>query len=106
MVERKLKKMYIIIPIIVLIISIGTLIFFTYHQPKEIKMLNLESYSVKKIEDYAKDNDINLDIEYLDDENIPRGKLISQSIKMDSIINKGDYLKVVISKGHLIKIFM
>jgi peptidoglycan/xylan/chitin deacetylase (PgdA/CDA1 family) len=61
-------------------------------------MIDLSSMSINEIKEYAKDNNLILDIkeEYSD---LEKDTLISQSISKNKVINKNDKLIIVISLG-------
>ncbi len=65
---------------------------------KTNKMIDLSNKSIDEIKEYAIKNELNLEIDY-EFSNIEKDKIISQSIEVDSNINKNDNLKIIISKG-------
>ncbi|MCI5835458.1 MAG: polysaccharide deacetylase family protein [Firmicutes bacterium] len=65
---------------------------------KTNKMIDLSNKSIDEIKEYAIKNELNLEIDY-EFSDIEKDKIISQSIEVDSNINKNDNLKIIISKG-------
>ena len=65
---------------------------------KTNKMIDLSNKSIDEIKEYAIKNELNLEIDYKFSD-IEKDKIISQSIEVDSNINKNDNLKIIISKG-------
>ena len=61
-------------------------------------MIDLSNKSIDEIKEYAIKNELNLEIDY-EFSDIEKDKIISQSIEVDSNINKNDNLKIIISKG-------
>ncbi len=100
--KKKLKnsKILIIIILIVLIVLIVTILL---NKPKNRVMTDLNGMTLNEIKNYAKENSLNLNIEYEYSKNIEKDKVISQSIKKDEILNKNDKLTVIISKGRVSK---
>ena len=107
--RKKIRYDRIAIVLIILILIIG-LIFggirlFTNKDiaknNNEVKMIHLRD--LDETNKFVSDNELKLEItyEYNDEKEID--KVISQSIKVGDVINKGDTLKVVISLGKLDK---
>ena len=65
---------------------------------KTNKMIDLSNKSIDEIKEYAIKNELNLEIDY-EFSDTEKDKIISQSIEVDSNINKNDNLKIIISKG-------
>lgn len=96
---RKLRIDRIIIAIVCLIIFICLIVFLISKLfNNENIMLDLTNYSLDEIKEFAKDNKLNLTIEEKYNK-LEKGKVISQSILKDSVINENDDLIVYISKG-------
>ncbi|APX72588.1 Stk1 family PASTA domain-containing Ser/Thr kinase [Companilactobacillus allii] len=66
---------------------------------KVVKVRDLSGYNLKSIQDYASEIGATLRVTYDYSDTIEDGVMISQSPEPDSVINKGDTLSVVISKG-------
>ncbi|WP_125590284.1 Stk1 family PASTA domain-containing Ser/Thr kinase [Companilactobacillus jidongensis] len=66
---------------------------------KVTKVRDLTGYNLKSIQDYASEIGATLDVSYEYSDTIEDGVLISQNPEAGSVINQGDTLAVVISKG-------
>lgn len=86
-------KKYILVVLVLLLISCQT--------NKEVKMIDLSNMSLNDIKDYAKANNLNLELKEEYNEDISKDKIISQSIEKDKIINNNDKLVVIISLGKI-----
>jgi len=94
---RSMKKiLYIILIIIYFVIS-----FILLSNSKINVMKDLTNYNIEEIEEYSKNNNLDLQIQYEYSDSIEKDKLISQSIKEGSKINKNDILSITISKGSI-----
>lgn len=66
---------------------------------KVTKVRDLSGYNLKSIQDYASEIGATLNVSYEYSDTIDEGVLISQNPEAGSVINQGDTLAVVISKG-------
>lgn len=66
---------------------------------KVIRVRDLTGYNLKSIQDYAKEINVTLDVNYENSDTIAEGLLISQDPSANSVINSGDTLSVTMSKG-------
>lgn len=107
--RKKIRYDRIAIVFIILILIIG-LIFggiklFTNKDiaknNNEVKMIHLRD--LDETNKFVSDNELKLEITYEYNDEKEKDKVISQSIKVGDVINKGDTLKVVISLGKLDK---
>ena len=107
--RKKIRYDRIAIVLIILILIIG-LIFggiklFTNKDitknNNEVKMIHLRD--LDETNKFVSDNELKLEITYEYNDEKEKDKVISQSIKVGDVINKGDTLKVVISLGKLDK---
>ena len=110
--KKKRKKIRYDRILLVLIISllIIALVFcgiklFTNRSPQEtsneIKMIHLRD--LNETNKFVDENELKLELVYEYNDEKDKDKVISQSIKVGEVINKGDTLKVVISLGKLDK---
>ena len=107
--RKKIRYDRIAIVLIILILIIG-LIFggiklFTNKDiaknNNEVKMIHLRD--LDETNKFVSDNELKLEITYEYNDEKEKDKVISQSIKVGDVINKGDTLKVVVSLGKLDK---
>ena len=107
--KKKIRYDRIVIVLIVLILIIA-LVFGgikllsnkdTTKSTNEIKMIHLRD--LDETNKFVSDNELKLEITYEYNDEKEKDKVISQSIKVGDVINKGDTLKVVISLGKLDK---
>ena len=107
--KKKIRYDRIIVVLIVLILMIA-LVFGgiklltnkdTTKNTNEIKMIHLRD--LDETNKFVSENELKLEITYEYNDEKEKDKVISQSIKVGDIINKGDTLKVVISLGKLDK---
>ena len=98
-----MKRLIYFLIICILISSIILVLLLIKKNKKEnIKynyMLDLSNYSVEQIKDYSNQNELILTITEDYNNEVEKGKFISQSIEPNTIINKDDQLNIIISKG-------
>lgn len=99
--KRRIKKRPILIMIILLLI-IGVLLTSLFRS-KTIVMLDLSKATIQDIKEFASNNGLILDIKYKNDDNIKKDQVITQSIKPNTIIKKGQALEVTVSLGPIDK---
>lgn len=107
--KRKIKKIGILL-IIVLVLIIGFVVIklFTNTDNKEnvIRdnlMKNLVNKNKSEVEEYSKNNKLDLSIDYAYSDTVEKDKVISQSISENTKINENDKLNIVISLGKIDK---
>lgn len=101
-VKRKLKiKNIIIIVVIILVISFLCTLCFNKDEIKDSKMIDLTNKTLTEVKDYTKENNLNLEINYEYSKTVDKDKIISQSIKKDTILKENDTLIIVVSKGKM-----
>lgn len=66
---------------------------------EQILMIDLSNKTKEEIEEYAKENDLNLQWEYQYSEEIPKDGFISQNINPDTTIHAKELLEIVLSLG-------
>ena len=74
-------------------------IFNNKNIDNNIYMENIENYTILEVEEYINKNELNLVKNYEYSDLIKKDKIINQSIKPNTKINKGDTLEITISKG-------
>ena len=67
---------------------------------KNNQMIDLSGYSLSEVEKYAKDNNIELEIEYVNS-SVKKDYLVSQDVKSGTSLKEVSNLKVTISTGRL-----
>lgn len=97
---KNVKTKNIIIVLLVLIIFFIVLITLL-NKNDETKIIDLQNKNINEVKDYAKNNNLKLEIKYDYDKNIEKDNVINQNIKKDTIIKKNDKLIVTISKGKI-----
>lgn len=104
---RKKRILSRIIILFAVLIVIGLFFLKIFNKKEEeIKdklMLDFVRQDKTTVESYAKENDIELTVEYEYDDEIEKDKVISQSIEKDAKINKGDKLAIIVSLGKIDK---
>lgn len=100
--KRKIKSTNVII-LIVIIILLCFLIFLIFNKSSKVenKMANLTNKNLKEVKEYAKANNLSLDIKYEYSNTIEKDKVINQSIKKDNTLKENQKLVVTISKGKI-----
>ncbi len=100
--KRKINSTNVII-LIVIIILLCFLIFLIFNKSNKIenKMANLINKNLKEVKEYAKANNLSLDIIYEYSKTIEKDKVIDQSIKEDNILKENQKLIVTVSKGKI-----
>lgn len=110
--KRKVKKKLLSKIIVLLIVVVGGLFFLKFNKgvEEEVKdkdndklMLDFVKEDKTTVETYAKENDLELTIEYKYNDEIEKDKVISQSIEKDAKITKDDKLEIVVSLGKIDK---
>lgn len=95
-----LKLLLFIIILIIFIILIFKLINKKNNQSNEkIIMTNVVNINIDEVKNLLKDYNLDINIEYKNDELIEKDKVISQSINKDTEIKSGDKLDLVVSLG-------
>ena len=107
--RKKIRYDRIIIVLIILVLIIA-LVFggikllinrIPQENSNEIKMIHLRD--LDETNNFVNENELKLEIVYEYNDEKDKDKVISQSIKVGEVINKGDTLKVIISLGKLDK---
>lgn len=93
------KYIFIIFGIFIIIISS----IFIVNRDKNNYMLDLTDMNIDRVYEILDQYNLDIDIKYEYNDNILGGNVISQSIDKDIIINDGDKLYLVVSKGKLDK---
>ncbi|MGI5848686.1 MAG: PASTA domain-containing protein [Christensenellales bacterium] len=70
----------------------------------EITVPDFKTMPISECYVFASDNGIVLSVEERYDDYVPKGSIISQSVKAEEKIGKGDEIRLIVSKGPLIKI--
>lgn len=95
--------MFFLIVIIIILSIVLTILIINKTNNKKIDdslfMKNLENYTIEEIENYIVENELILVKKEEYDDKIQKDKIINQSIKPNTKINKGDTLEIVVSKG-------
>ena len=98
---KKIKNKKILIAIIALIVLLGACISVVSHQDKNKYMINVTDMDLESANQLLKDYELNIDINYEYSDSIMENNIISQSIEEKTIINSGDKLNLLVSKGKL-----
>lgn len=93
---------------IVLIIIVGSIIYFSkdsnkVNEPKINKMIDLTKKNISDIKTYIDSNKLNLTIEYEYSDEVLKDAIISQSIALGEVIKENDNLVLNVSLGKLDK---
>jgi len=103
-----MKKKFKIKNIIVVLIVIFVIVLIVVNLPKNNdaksdsnKMIDLTNKTISEVEEYAENNNLELELNYEYNEDVEKDKVINQSIEKDSKINKEDKLIITISKGKI-----
>ena len=101
--KRKLNISKIVVFIIVVIILVLGVFFILNKSKENKKLLMIELTTLEEANTFTKDNNLKLEVSYEYSDEIEKDKVISQSIKENTKIDKGMKLDVVISLGKLDK---
>ncbi len=99
---RKRRNLFWVLFIFLLIVM---LLFFLYcyenrsSLEKEIVMVDLRGKSLQDVEEYSKTYHLLLEVDYRYDYEVDLDTVISQNIESGKVIEEGDKVRVVISKG-------
>ncbi|MBQ7141045.1 MAG: polysaccharide deacetylase family protein [Bacilli bacterium] len=101
--KKKIKVLRIIFIVFLGLVSIYLLINNnTNNEFKTLKMIDLTNKNISEIEEYAKENSLELEIKYEYSKEVEKDKVISQSIdKNAELTDKNKNLIIVISKGKI-----
>ena len=104
--KKRIKHKNILILVVLLfIIAFITSLFLNNDNSdnKNIYMIDVTNKEVDTVYELLKDYNLDIDTSYEYDDIIKKDYIISQSIVKDTIINEGDKLSLVISRGKLDK---
>ena len=105
--KRKIRYDRIVILLLILVVILfGIFKLFNKEDKKEndvVLMIDLSNKSIEEIENFSKENKLNLNITYEYNEEYEKDKVIKQSIKKDSEIKENDNLDIIVSLGILDK---
>lgn len=100
--RSKIKYKNIIMFIIVLVILIIGVIGFP-NRDMNTYMMDVTNMDIDSVYDILNVYELDIDVSYEYSDDIPKGNVISQSIDENTIINKGDKVSLVVSRGKLDK---
>lgn len=95
--KRRVIKKRLFFLLILLILPL----FFLLPSKKEEEMKDLSTYTKKEVEAYAKEEELELQIEEEYSESVPKDQMISQSIPKGKRFHHKDHLKVKFSLGKI-----
>lgn len=102
--KKKIKFKNIIIMSIVILVIVLIIVNLPKNNGAKsdyTKMIDLTNKTINKVEEYAEDNNLELELNYEYNETIEKDKVINQSIKKGTKINEKDKLVITISKGKI-----
>ena len=100
--KRKIKYNNILIFGIILIFIVFIIILYS-NRDKNIYMIDITNKNIDVVYELLDDYQLDIDISYEFNDDVLKDNVISQSIKVDSAINIGDKLSLVVSRGILDK---
>ncbi|MBQ2873446.1 MAG: PASTA domain-containing protein [Bacilli bacterium] len=100
--KRRIRYDRVVI-LLFIIITIIFLVSLIFNKNKEIYMIDIVNKNIDDVYELLSDYDIEINISYEYNDNVDKGKVISQSILENMVINDGDKLDLVISLGKLDK---
>ena len=100
--KRKIKYNNILIFGIILIFIVFIIILYS-NRDKNIYMIDITNKNIDVVYELLDDYQLDIDISYEFNDDVLKDNVISQSIKVDSVINMGDKLSLVVSRGILDK---
>lgn len=99
-IKYKLKYKNVGIFLLCIMIVVGG-IFLSSNREKELYMMDIVNKNIDEVYRLLEDYELEYDILYEYDDNIVLDNIISQSIGVNSLIQKGDKLSLIVSKGKL-----
>jgi len=96
-----MKKIIIFITILILFLGF----YFIKYKTKDNYMIDLSNYNIENIKSFALKNNLELNIKYEYNEEILVDKVISQTIKPNEKLKKGDVLEITISLGSIKELY-
>ena len=103
--KRRIRYDRIGIVLLVLVIVIFSISFLLNRDTdKEIYMLDITNKNIDMVKELLKEYKLDITVSYEYDDNIEKDNIISQSIEKDKLINLGDKLSLIVSRGKLDKI--
>ena len=100
--KRKIKYNNILIFGIILIFIVFIIILYS-NRDKNTYMIDITNKNIDVVYELLDDYQLDIDISYEFNDDVLKDNVISQSIKVDSVINMGDKLSLVVSRGILDK---
>ena len=100
--KRKIKYNNILIFGIILIFIVFIIILYS-NRDKNTYMIDITNKNIDVVYELLDDYQLDIDISYEFNDDVLKDNVISQSIKVDSAINIGDKLSLVVSRGILDK---
>lgn len=105
--ENGKKYCFIVILLIIIILGLGGTYCYSIYGignesenfNNEKRMLNFVGKTIYEVQEYANSNGIVLKIDYQYSSEISNDVIISQSLKVDSLVKEGDICSLVVSKG-------
>lgn len=101
--KKSSKKRIKYVIIVIFLVIVIFLFSFLYDRDREVYMLDVTGKNIDVVYEMLSEYEIDIDISYEYSDMISKDSVISQSIDKDKVINEGDKLSLVISKGKLDK---
>lgn len=100
--KKRIKYGFIIL-IFIFLIVVMFIVSLMFNKDKEIYMLDVTNKNIDLVYEMLSEYKLDIEINYEYSDMVDKDSVISQSIVKDAIINDGDKLSLVISKGKLDK---
>jgi len=105
--RKKIKFKNIIIIFLIVLVVILIITNIPNNKEKEInKMVDLTNKTISEVEEYSRNNDLELEINYEYNDNIEKDKVINQSIKIGSELKIRTSLLQQFQKGKLMRLYI
>lgn len=101
--KRKLNVSKIIIFLVVIIVLVLGVFFLTRKIKGDSRLLMIELTNINEANNFAKSNNLKLEVSYEYSEEMEKDKVISQNIKKGTELKENDIIVIVVSKGKIDK---
>lgn len=101
--KRKLNISKIIIFLVVIIVLVLGVFFLTRKIKGDSRLLMIELTNINEANNFAKSNNLKLEVSYEYSEEMEKDKVISQNIKKGTELKENDIIVIVVSKGKIDK---
>ena len=91
--DKKTVLLYVIISLITIaLVTLGVLSYFNFNA--EVEVVDFSEYTTNEIEKWSNENGVRYEFDYQFDDEIDKGKVVSQSLKANNMIKSKETLRI------------